>query len=136
MYKAKITGIKKDHHIESGKDFLDVTVQIVQVLSQEEREHTITEEDLALNPGLYRDVEVGDVVELSEEIVVDTQKHALEPTSSKEEVAEAVQKILDGYVLEREQEEANRENEAINKNVQELQESLIEQEFEPKQPKE
>jgi hypothetical protein len=136
MYKARITGIKPDHHIESGKDFLDVTVEIVHVLSQEEREHIITEEDLAANPGLYRDVKVGDVVELAPEMVVDTQKHALDPLLGKEEVSEVVQKILDGYVLEREQEEQNRENEKKNKNVQELQETLIDQEFEPKESKE
>lgn len=136
MYKVRIADIQKVHHIESNSDFLDVTVQIVQVLSEEERKHTITAEDLDANPGLYRDVEIGDVVEFAEEMVVDTRKHALDPSSSKEEVEEMAQKVLDTFVSEKEIAERNKENEKINKNVQSLQESLVGSELEPKESKE
>jgi len=118
MSKIKIADIQKVRHQATGADFLDVEVHIF-----EEQPHTITQEDLDRNEGLSEEVKVGDEVTLP--VVVSTQKHAFDPTISKEELTAKVEAILAGYVLEQEQKEANAEENAVNENVYDLQAELV-----------
>lgn len=101
-FKAKITNIEKVRHQATETDFLDVTVDVIEV------------------------TEDGDKV-------VSTQKHALDPAMSKEEVLEVVEKIRAGWQLEQEQKVANAMENAINENVNELREELVGSEVEAKQ---
>lgn len=119
MYTLKITNIEKDRHQATGTDFLDVTVHIF-----ENKLRLITQEDLDDNPEMVEaGIQVGEEVELP--VVVSEQKHAFDPTISKEELQEKVKAILDGYTLEQKQKADNAENEAINQNVYALQADLV-----------
>jgi len=71
-----------------------------------------------------------DVITITEEgeEVVSTQKHALDPVITTDELVEVVEKIRAGWQLEQEQKEANKEDNAINENVYALQKELIDAE--------
>lgn len=119
MYTLKITNIEKVRHQASGADFLDVSVEIVEI-----QPRVITQDDLEANPELSEQgAQVGGTVDLP--VVVSEQKHAFDPAISKEELQEKLKAILDGYALEQKQKVDNAADEAINQNVYELQADLV-----------
>ena len=71
----------------------------------------------------FLDVEVHIFEEGAEPVNV--QKHAFDPAISKEELTAKVEAILAGYILEQEQKEANKEENAVNENVYDLQAELV-----------
>ena len=112
-FKAKITNIDKVRHQATETDFLDVTVDVIEV-ADEGQTFVVDKEKVT-------------------ERVVSTQKHALDPAMSKDEVLEVVEKIRAGWQLEQEQKIANAHENAINENVNELREELVGSEVEAKQ---
>ena len=106
MYKARVAELKKVNHIESQTDFLDLTVEIVSY-DKEGREG-----------------------------VVHTQKEALPVDSTKKQVKEVVENMLNGFIRDEEQREKNRAEEAVNQHVETLKEDLVGLEFEAQETKE
>lgn len=68
--------------------------------------------------------------------VVHTQKEALPVDSTKKQVKEVVENMLNGFIRDEEQREKNRAEEAVNQHVEDLKEDLVGLEFEPKETKE
>lgn len=93
-FKAKIKDIEKIRHQATGKDFLDLTVEVIEVADE------------------------------GEETIVSTQKHALNPAITKEELVEVVEKIRAGWELEQKQKKDNEAENAINENVDLLKKEL------------
>lgn len=107
MYKILIKSIQKVRHQATDKDFLDVELQVFPVEVKE-------------------GVEPTPVLE---------QKHALPVESTQEEVQAFAEKILAGFVRDEEIKEKNKESDAINKNVEDLQKELVGSEIKIKEEK-
>ena len=68
--------------------------------------------------------------------VVHTQKEALPVDSTKKQVKEVVENMLNGFIRDEEQREKNRAEEAVNQHVETLKEDLVGLEFEAQETKE
>ena len=117
MFKAKIVNIEKVRHQATEKDFLDLTVEVIEI-AEKGKTFMVPHPDDAKK-----------TIKVSER-VVSTQKHALDPSMSKKEVLEVVEKIRAGWALEQEQKAANAMENAINENINELREELVGSEVE------